>query len=49
MRWLILVFQEADVSLDLEVEGGIDSPLGGKIVVADVYHGGLVDRNGNWK
>ena len=38
--------QEADIPLDIEIEGGIDSPLGGKIVVADIYRDGLADRNG---
>ena len=42
------LLKEEDVPLDLEIEGGIDSPLGGKIVVAEVYHSGLADKNGMW-
>ena len=41
------MFQESEVPLDLTIEGGIDSPLGRKIVIAEVYHDGLADRNGN--
>nr|XP_032837246.1 harmonin [Petromyzon marinus] len=32
--------------LDLAVEGGVDSPLGGKVVVSSVYQHGAVDRHG---
>ena len=42
------MFQETDIPLDIEIEGGIDSPLGGKIVVADVYPDGLADKNGKF-
>ena len=31
----------------MAVEGGVGSPLGDKIVVADFYPGGAVDANGN--
>lgn len=43
---LVLHFQEENIGVDIELEGGVGSPLGGKIVIADVYPGGAVDRSG---
>lgn len=41
----VTVILEENSSLDIEIEGGVGSPLG-KIVVADVYPGGAVDKSG---
>lgn len=34
-------------SLDLALEGGVDSPIG-KVVVSAVYEGGAAERHGEW-
>ncbi|KAK3604337.1 hypothetical protein CHS0354_038675 [Potamilus streckersoni] len=35
-----------DLPLDIELEGGLGSPLGGKIVVGEVFYGGAVHKQG---
>ncbi|KAH3727744.1 hypothetical protein DPMN_053687 [Dreissena polymorpha] len=42
----VAITKEEDVPLDIDLEGGTDSPLGGKIVVSEVFYGGAVDKNG---
>ncbi|XP_060568959.1 harmonin-like isoform X6 [Ruditapes philippinarum] len=40
------VILEDGTPLDIELEGGTGSPLGGKIVICEVYPGGSVDKSG---
>lgn len=42
----VAVRKEENIPLDMEIEGGLGSPLGGKIIVADVFPGGAVDKCG---
>jgi hypothetical protein len=42
------VILEDGTPLDIELEGGIGSPLGGKIVICEVYPGGSVDKSGKF-
>ncbi|XP_045176075.2 harmonin-like isoform X2 [Mercenaria mercenaria] len=45
----VVVILEESTPLDIEIEGGTDSPLGGKIVISEVFPGGAVDKNGKIK
>ena len=40
------VILEEGAPLDIELEGGSGSLLGGKIVISEVYPGGSVDKSG---
>lgn len=42
-----LFFSNQEGSLDLALEGGVDSPIG-KVVVSAVYEGGAAERHGKW-
>lgn len=42
-----LFFSIQEGSLDLALEGGVDSPVG-KVVVSAVYEGGAAERHGEW-
>ncbi|KAL4224993.1 Harmonin [Mactra antiquata] len=42
----VMVLIEETASLDIELEGGTDSPLGGKIVIGEIHHGGAAFFSG---
>lgn len=42
-----LFLSNQEGSLDLALEGGVDSPIG-KVVVSAVYDGGAAERHGEW-
>ncbi|XP_066278702.1 harmonin-like isoform X2 [Branchiostoma lanceolatum] len=43
---MIKIKKEKDTDLGVTVEGGIDSVLGGKVIVTEVWEGGLAHRHG---
>ncbi|KAL5007472.1 hypothetical protein ScPMuIL_016278 [Solemya velum] len=45
-RNLKMIKLKKDLPLNIEIEGGTESPLGGKIVVAEIREDGSVYRNG---
>ena len=45
LLFVVLFLKEKDVPLDMDLEGGSDSPIG-KIVIAEIFLNGAADRNG---
>ena len=45
-RKLCKVEIKKDMPLEMLIEGGIGSPLAGRVVISEIYAGGAADRSG---